>query len=103
MYEWDGQFHEMLGLPIQLRNRVSDPGTPLVRVSPRVPGYGGGAGGATANIESGPKLYTVSEDTKGNGTGEVEKLPPERGEDRTVSPTPWPQPQKIQPTKGMVG
>ena len=28
MYDWDGQFDEMLGLPIQLRNRVSDPGTP---------------------------------------------------------------------------
>ena len=56
MYDWDGQFNDMLGLPIQLRNRVSDPGTPLVRASPRAPGYGGGAGGATVNIGSGPGL-----------------------------------------------
>ena len=28
MYDWDGQFDDMLGLPIQLRNRVSDPRTP---------------------------------------------------------------------------
>ena len=28
MYNWDGQFDDTLGLPIQLRNRVSDPGTP---------------------------------------------------------------------------
>ena len=25
MYDWDGQFNDMLGLPIQLRNRASDP------------------------------------------------------------------------------
>ena len=41
MYDWDGQFDEMLGLPIQLRNRVSNPGTPPVRASPRVPASGG--------------------------------------------------------------
>ena len=58
MYDWDGQFNDMLGLPIQLRNRVSNPGTPPVRASPRAPGYGGGAGGATVNIGSGPGLYT---------------------------------------------
>ena len=44
IYDWDGQFDDTLGLPIQLRNRVSDPGTPPVRASPRAPGYGGGAG-----------------------------------------------------------
>ena len=72
MYDWDGQFNDMLGLPIQLRNRVSDPGTPPVRASPRAPGYG-----ATVNIGSGPGLYTVTEDTKGNGMGEAEELPPQ--------------------------
>ena len=77
MYDWDGQFDETLGLPIQLRNRVSDPGTPLVRASPRAPGHGGGAGGATVNIGSGPGLYTVTEDTRGNGTGEAKELPPQ--------------------------
>ena len=77
MYNWDGQFDDMLGLPIQLRNRVSDPGTPPVRASPRAPGYGGGAGGATVNIGSGPWLYTVTQDTKGNGTGEAKELPPQ--------------------------
>ena len=77
MYDWDGQFDDMLGLPIQLRNRVSNPGTPPVRVSLRVPGYGGGTGGATANIGSGPGLYMVTEDTKGNGMGEAEELPPQ--------------------------
>ena len=41
MYDWDGQFDDTLGLPIQLRNRVSNPGTPPVRASPRAPGYGG--------------------------------------------------------------
>ena len=76
MYDWDGQFDDMLGLPIQLRNRVSDPGTPPVRASPRAPGYGGGAGGATVNIGSGTGLYTVSKETKGNGTGEAEELLP---------------------------
>ena len=55
MYDWDGQFDDTLGLPIQLRNRVSNPGTPPVRASPRAPGYGGGAGGATVNIGSGPR------------------------------------------------
>ena len=63
MYDRDGQFDEMLGLPIQLRKRVSDPGTPLVRASPRAPGYGGGTGGATVNIGSGPGLYTVQSRT----------------------------------------
>ena len=90
MYDWDGQFDETLGLPIQLRNRVCDPGTPLVRASPRAPGYSGGAGGATANIGSGPGLYTVTEDTRGNGTGEAKELPHQRGEGRTVPPTPQP-------------
>ena len=84
MYDWDGQFDDTLGLPIQFRNRVSDPGTPPVRASPRAPGYGGGAGGATVNIGSGSRLYTVTEDTKGNGIGEAEKLPPQRREGRTV-------------------
>ena len=90
MYDWDGQFDEMLGLPIQLRNRVSDPVTPSVRASPRAPGYGAGVGGATANIGSGPRLYTVTEDTRGNGTGEAKELPPQRGEGRTVPSTPQP-------------
>ena len=54
MYDWDGPFDDTLGLPLQLRNRVSNPGTPTVRASPRAPGYGGGAGGATVNIGSGP-------------------------------------------------
>ena len=103
MYDWDGQFDETLGLPIQLRNRVSDPGTPPVRASPRAPGYGGGAGGATANIGSGSGLYTVTEDTRGNSTGEVEELPPQQGEGRTVPPTPQPQPRKTQAAEGKVG
>ena len=77
MYDWDGQFDEMLGLPIHLRNRVSDLGTPLVRASPRVPASGGGAIETTVNIGSGPELYTVTKDTKGNGMGEVKKLPPQ--------------------------
>ena len=76
MYDWDGQFNDTLGLPIQLRNRVSNPGTPPVRASPRTPGYGGSAGGATVNVGSGPGLYTVTEDTKGNSTGEAKELPP---------------------------
>ena len=78
MYDWDGQFDDTLGLPIQLRNRVSDPGTPPVRASPRAPGYGGGAGGATVNIGNEPGLYTVTEDTKGNGMGEAKELPPSK-------------------------
>ena len=86
MYDWDGQFNEMLGLPIQLRNRVSDPGTSPVRASPRAPRYGGGVGGVTANIGSGPGLYTVTEDTRGNSMGEAEELPPKQGEGRTVPP-----------------
>ena len=90
MYDWDGQFNEMLGLPIQLRNRVSDPGTSPVRASPRAPGYGGGVGGATANIGSGPGLYMVTKDTRGNSMGEAKELPPQRGEGRTVPPTPQP-------------
>ena len=77
MYNWDGQFHEMLGLPVQLRNQVSDPGTHLVRVSQRAPGHDEGVGGATVNIGSGPGLYTVTEDTRGNGVGEAEELPPQ--------------------------
>ena len=77
MYDWDGQFDDTLGLPIQLRNRVSNPGTSPVRACPRAPGYGGGAGGATVNIGSGPGLYKVTEDTKGNGTGEAEELSPQ--------------------------
>ena len=77
MYDWDGQFDDTLGLSQQLRNRVSDPGTPPVRASPRAPGYGGGAGGATVNLGSGPGLYTVTEDTKGNGTAEAQELPPQ--------------------------
>ena len=93
MYDWDGQFDEMLGLPIQLRNRVSDPGTPPVRASQRAPGYAGGMGGATVNIASGPRLYMVTEDTKGNGTGEAKELPSQQGEGRIVLPTPQPQPQ----------
>ena len=76
MYDWDGQFNDTLGLPLQLRNRVSDPGTPPVRASQRAPGYGGGAGGATVSIGSGPGLYMVTKDTNGNGTGEAEELPP---------------------------
>ena len=76
MYNWDGQFDDMLELPIQLRKRVSDQGTPPVRASPRAPGYGGGVGEATVNIGSGLRLYIVTEDTKGNGTGEAEELPP---------------------------
>ena len=75
MYDWDGQFDEMLGLPIQLRNRVSDLGTPPVRVSPKAPVPGGGTIRTTANIGSGPKLYPVTEDTRGNGVAEVEELP----------------------------
>ena len=75
MYDWDGQFNETLGLPIQLRNRVSDPGTPPVRVSPKAPAPGGGTVETTVNIGSGPKLYLVTEDTRENGTGEVGKLP----------------------------
>ena len=90
MCDWDGQFDDTLEFPIKLRNRVSDPGTPPVRASPRAPGYGGGAGGATVNIGSGAGLYTVTEDTKGNSTGEAKELPPQRGEDRTVPPTPQP-------------
>ena len=77
MYDSDGQFDEMLGLPIQIRNRVRDPGTPPIRVSPKTPAPGGGTVGTTANIESGPELYMVTEDTRGNGKGEVEKLSPQ--------------------------
>ena len=75
MYDLDGQFYETLELPIQLRNRVSDPGTPLVRASPRALGYGGGVGGTTVNIGSGPGLYRVTKDTKGNSMGEAKELP----------------------------
>ena len=39
------------------------------------------------SIRSGPGLYTVTEDTKGNGAGEAEELPPQQGEGRTVPPT----------------
>ena len=86
-YNWDGQFDDTLRLPLQLRNWVSDPGTPPVRASPGAPGYGGGTGGATANIGSGPGLNMVTKDTRVNCTGEAEELPPQRGEDRTVTPT----------------
>ena len=103
MYDWDGQFDDTLGLPIQLRNRVSDPGSPPVRASQRAPGYGGGAGGATVNIGSGPGPYTVTKDTKGNSTGEAEELPSQQREDRTVHPPPQPQSWKTQTTKTMVG
>ena len=50
---------------------------PRVRASPRAPGYGGGTGGATVNIGSGPRLYTVIKDTKGNGMGQAKELPPQ--------------------------
>ena len=103
MCDWDGQFDETLGLPIQLRNRVSDPGTPPVRASPRASGYGGGVGGATVNIGSGHGLYMVTKDTRGNGTGEAKELPPQQEECRTVPPTPQPQPQKTQAAEGKVG
>ena len=103
MYDWDGQFDETLGLSIQLRNRVSDPGTPLVRASPRAPGHDEGVRGATANIGSGPGLYTVTEDTRGNGAGEAKELPPQQGEGRTVPPTPQPRPRKTQAAEGKVG
>ena len=75
MYDWDGQLDEMLGLPIRLRNRVSDPGMSPVRVSPKAPAPGGGTIETAVSIGSGPELYPVTEDTRGNGTGEVEKLP----------------------------
>ena len=60
MYNWDGQFDETLGLPVQLRNRVSDLGTPPFGASPRVLGGEGGTGVATADIGSGPQLYMVT-------------------------------------------
>ena len=60
-------------------------------------------GGATANIGSGPRLYTVTEDTRRNSTGKAEELPPQQGEGRTVPPTPQPQRQKTQAAKGKVG
>ena len=53
MDDWDGQFDDTLGVPIHLKNRVSDPGTPPVRAPPRAPGYGGGTREATVNIGSG--------------------------------------------------
>ena len=102
MYDWDGQFDDTLGLPIQLRNRVSNPGTPPVRASPRAPGYGKGAG-ATVNIGSEPRLYTVTKDTKENGMGEAEELPPQQGEGRTVPPTLQPRSRKTQTTESTVG
>ena len=55
------------------------------------------------NIGSGPGLYTVTEDTKGNGTGEAKELPPQQREDRTVPPIPQPQSWKTQTTESMVG
>ena len=103
MYNWDGQFDETLGLPIQLRNRVSDTGTPPVRVSPRDPTSGRGAIGTTPGIGSGPELCVVAEDEKGNGMGEVEELLPRWGEGRIISPTPQPRTRKTQTTKGTVG
>ena len=103
MYDWDGQFNETLGLPIQLRNRVSDPGTPPVRASRRVPVSGGGVIGATADIGSGPRLNTVTEDEKGNGTGEADELPPWQGESRIVPPTPEPRARETQTAESTVG
>ena len=103
MYDWDGQFDDALGLPLQLRNWVSDPGTSPVRASPEAPGYGEDTRGATANIGSGPRLYTVTEDTKGNSTGEAKELLPQQKEDRTVPPTLQPQSRRTQTTKSMVG
>ena len=38
MYDWDAQYDETLRLPLQLRNRVSEPGTPSVQDSLRVTG-----------------------------------------------------------------
>ena len=102
MYDSDGQFDDTLGLALQLRNRVSDPGTPPVRAFPRTSGYGGGTRGATANIGSGPGLYTVTKDAKGNGMVKVEELPSQQKEERAVPPTPQPRPQKTQTTKSMV-
>ena len=55
------------------------------------------------NIGSGPRLYTVTEDTKGNGTSEAKELPPQQGEGRTVPPTPQPRSQKTQTAESMVG
>ena len=66
MYDWDGQFDETLGLPIQLRNRVSDPGTPPVRASPRAPRHDEGVGGATVNMGVGSdytRLPKIQEET----------------------------------------
>ena len=103
MYDWDGQLNDTLGLPIQLRNWVSNQGTPPVRASPRAPGYGGGAGGATVNIGSGPGLYMVTEDTKGNSMGEAKELPPQQREDRMVPPTLQPRSWKTQTTESTVG
>ena len=103
MYDWDGQFDDMLGLPLQIRSRVSDPGTPPVKASPRAPGYDEGTGGAMVNIGSGPGLYTVTKDTKGNSTGEAKELPLQLGEERTVPPTPQPRSQKTQTTESTVG
>ena len=103
MYDWDGQFDETLGLPIQLRTRVSNPGTPPVRVSPKAPVPGGGTVETTVNIGSRPELYPVTEGTRGNGMGEVEKMPSQRGEDGTVPPTARPQPRKIRLAEGTAG
>ena len=55
------------------------------------------------NIGSGPGLYTVTEDTKGNSTGEAKELPPQQREDRTVPPTPQPRSRKTQTTESTVG
>ena len=102
MYDWDGQFDEMLGLPVQLRNRVSDLGTPPVRTSPKTPTSAIGTEGTPVNIRKGPELHTVTEDIKGNGTERVENWSLQGGQERTVPPTPRPQPRKIQPTEGTV-
>ena len=66
IYDWNDQFDETLGLLIQLRNRVSNAGTPPVRASPRATRYGQTTGGATLNIGTGPGLYMVAEDARGN-------------------------------------
>ena len=36
MYDWDTQYDESLGLPLQLRNQVSEPDTPSIHDSPRM-------------------------------------------------------------------
>ena len=74
MYDWDDQFNKTLGFLTQLRNRVSNPGTPLVRASPRTPRYARNTGGATISIGMGPRLHMITEDSRGNDTGERERM-----------------------------